>query len=70
MVPQESPSPGRRIPLSTRSSRISLRPLTTVPAAQGVWEKGLIANQNSAYKLRNRLTLERLHEVFGLDADG
>jgi hypothetical protein len=33
-------------------------------------EKGLFVNRNSPCKLRNRFTLDRLHEVFGLDAEG
>jgi hypothetical protein len=32
-----------------------------------VWEKGMFANQNSACKLRNRFTLERLALAFDLD---
>lgn len=32
-----------------------------------VWEKGMFANQNSACKLRNRYTLERLYRHFELE---
>jgi hypothetical protein len=39
----------------------------TVPAELAVWEKGMFANQNSACKLRNGFTLERLAERFGLE---
>lgn len=38
----------------------------TLPREQAIKEKGLFANQNSACKLRNRFTLERLTERFGL----
>jgi hypothetical protein len=38
----------------------------TLPASSAVWEKGMFANQNSACKLRNRFTLERLYLAFGL----
>ena len=33
------------------------------------WEKGMFANQNSACKLRNRFTLDRLTSAFGLGDD-
>lgn len=36
-------------------------------AEQAVWEKGMYANQNSATKLRNKFTLDKLVERFGLD---
>jgi hypothetical protein len=39
----------------------------TVPREQAVWEKGMFANQNSACKLRNRFTLERLATAFGVE---
>lgn len=35
-------------------------------ANEAIWEKGMYANQNSATKLRNKFTLERLTEHFGL----
>jgi hypothetical protein len=38
----------------------------TLPREQAIKEKGLFANQNSACKLRNGFTLERLTERFGL----
>ena len=31
------------------------------------WVRGLRANQNSAFKLRNKFTLEKLIEFFNLD---
>jgi hypothetical protein len=76
--PDGTPVPFRSLPLAASYEHsngeaewvVPVRWLTTVPAAQGVWEKGLFANQNSACKLRNRFTLDRLHEVFGLDAEG
>lgn len=39
----------------------------TVPIEKAIWEKGMFANQNSACKLRNKFTLERLTQLFGLD---
>ena len=39
----------------------------TVPLDQPVWEKGMFANQNSACKLRNKFTIERLSALFNLD---
>jgi hypothetical protein len=41
--------------------------LKTVPLSEAIWERGLFANQNSACKLRNKFTLERLTERFALD---
>lgn len=37
------------------------------PAPQAYWEKGMFANRNSACKLRQDFTLERLAHHFGLD---
>ncbi len=37
------------------------------PAPRAYWEKGMFANQNSACKLRQEFTLERLAHHFGLD---
>jgi len=39
----------------------------TVPREQAFWEAGMFANQNSAAKLRQQFTLERLIEHFELD---
>lgn len=41
--------------------------IQTVTKDRAIWEKGMFANQNSACKLRDRSTLERLTERFGLD---
>ncbi|WP_306304855.1 hypothetical protein [Piscicoccus intestinalis] len=35
-----------------------------MPAEQAYWEKGMFANQNSACKLRQEFTLERLAQHF------
>jgi len=43
--------------------------LRTKPVEEAIWEKGMFANQNSACKLRNRFTVERLTELFKLEAD-
>jgi len=40
--------------------------LKTVSAQEAIWEKGMYANQNSATKLRNKFTLDRLAEHFDL----
>lgn len=37
------------------------------PRSAAFWEKGMFANQNSACKLRQEFTLERLAQHFGLD---
>lgn len=41
--------------------------IKTVPLDQPIWEKGMFANQNSACKLRNKFTIERLSALFNLD---
>lgn len=41
--------------------------IKTVPLERAIWEKGMFANQNSACKLRNKFTLEKLTEYFGLE---
>lgn len=38
-----------------------------VPKTQAHWEKGLFANQNTACRMTNRFTLERLTQHFNLD---
>ena len=41
--------------------------IKTVPLDNPIWEKGMFANQNSACKLRNKFTIERLSTLFELD---
>ncbi len=41
--------------------------LKTNSIKHAVWEKGMFANQNSACKLRNKFTVERLSDLFGLE---
>lgn len=48
---------------------VPVRWLHTVPQAEAYWEKGLFANQNSACKLRQQFTLDRLAERFDVDVD-
>jgi hypothetical protein len=40
--------------------------LRTVPEAEAYWEDNFFANQNSACKLRNRHTIERVKQHFGI----
>lgn len=49
---------------------VPVRWLTAVPAEQAYWEKGMFANQNSACKLRQEFTLERLAKHFDLVEGG
>ncbi|BAN04380.1 endonuclease NucS domain-containing protein [Ilumatobacter coccineus] len=42
--------------------------IKTVGVEDAVWEQGMFANQNSACKLRNRFTLDRLVPAFGVAA--
>lgn len=46
---------------------IPVRWLVAVPTSNAYWEKGMFANQNSACKLRQEFTLDRLSQHFGLD---
>jgi hypothetical protein len=41
--------------------------LKTNPEDQAYWEKGLRANQNSVFKLKNAFTLKKLQDHFGLE---
>lgn len=41
--------------------------IKTVPESKAYWEKGMRANQNSAFKLRSEFTLEKLLKFFGLE---
>lgn len=41
--------------------------IQTLPEEQAFWVKGLSANQNSAYKLKNAFTLDKLTEHFKLE---
>ena len=41
--------------------------IKTIPEEEAYWEKGLRANQNSAFKLKNKFTLEKLIEHFELE---
>jgi hypothetical protein len=41
--------------------------INKVPESEAYWEKGMRANQNSAFKLKSEFTLEKLVRFFGLD---
>lgn len=41
--------------------------IKTVKEEEAYWEKGLSANQNSAFKLKNRFTLDKLIQFFAVD---
>lgn len=45
---------------------VPVRWQVAVPASAAYWEKGMFANQNSACRLRQEFTLERLAKHFGL----
>jgi hypothetical protein len=40
--------------------------IKTVPASEAFWKPGMRANQNTAFRLRSKFTLEQLLEHFGL----
>lgn len=46
---------------------LPIRWIEAKPQSEAFWEKGMFANQNSACKLRQEFTLERLAQHFGLD---
>ncbi|MBA7550096.1 hypothetical protein ES705_42602 [subsurface metagenome] len=39
----------------------------TIPEQEAYWEKGMRANQNSAFKLKNTFTLNNLLNFFQLE---
>ncbi|HEX8163168.1 MAG TPA: hypothetical protein VF538_14960 [Pyrinomonadaceae bacterium] len=41
--------------------------IKAIPKTEAYWEKGLFANQNTACRLTNSFTIERLSQHFGLD---
>jgi hypothetical protein len=43
--------------------------IKTLPQDGAIWEKGMFANQNTAVRLRDPFTLERLTELFQLPSD-
>ncbi len=49
---------------------VPVRWLLAVPTSQLDWEKGMIANRNSACKLDQEFTLDRLGHHFDLDQLG
>lgn len=42
--------------------------LKTLAVDEAIWEKGMFANQNTVCRLRNKFTLERLIDRFGLSS--
>lgn len=48
---------------------VPVRWLASYPRDRAYWEKGMFANQNSACKLRQEFTLDRLSQHFKLDSD-
>jgi hypothetical protein len=53
--------------LETCEYLVRINWIKTIPEEDAYWEKGLRANQNSAFKLKNRFTLEKLIERFELE---
>lgn len=49
---------------------VPIRWIHTVPQAAAYWQKGLFADQNSACKLRQEFTLDKLSRHFGVQSDG
>lgn len=43
--------------------------IKTASKHEAIWERGMFANQNSVYKLRNQFTIERLTEHFKLEEE-
>ncbi len=67
-LPYSAPDMGKMAEDSERSEYlVRVDWIITKPLDQGVWEKGMFANQNSACKLRSQFTIERLTEKFKLD---
>ncbi len=45
---------------------VRIKWLKTLPRDKAIWESGMFAKQHTACKLRNRFTIDRLVELFGL----
>lgn len=65
-VPFQAPNLSRYTQPDTMEFAVRVEWQKTLPREQAIREKGLFANQNSACKLRNAFTLERLSERFQL----
>jgi hypothetical protein len=68
----EAPLKGRYSPKQIENEKlcayfVRVEWLKTLPKSDAYWEKGMYANQNTVTKLRNRFTLEKLVNHFGLD---
>lgn len=69
-IPHKAPDMGQDSDDPERSEYlVKVDWISTKPVEEAVWEKGMFANQNSACKLRNKFTVERLTEKFGLNKD-
>lgn len=67
-LPFQAPEMGKHADDMERSEYlVRVQWIKTLPTNQGVWEKGMFANQNSACKLRSQFTIERLTDIFRLD---
>jgi hypothetical protein len=67
-LPLKAPSLAEYTEADNMEYAVRVEWIKTVPREQAIKEKGLFANQNSACKLRNGFTLERLTERFGLSS--
>jgi hypothetical protein len=67
-APLKAPSLGEYTEPGNMEYAVRVEWARTLPREQAIKEKGLFANQNSACKLRNSFTLERLTERFALDS--
>lgn len=65
--PYQHGSPGEPATDENAEYVVPVRWLASHPKDQAFWERGMFANQNSACKLRQEFTLERLAQYFGLD---
>ncbi len=67
-VPLQAPSLSEYTEPDNMEYAVRVDWIRTLPRDKAIKEKGLFANQNSACKLRNSFTLERLTERFDLDS--
>ncbi|BDO43808.1 hypothetical protein CELD12_32980 [Cellulomonas sp. NTE-D12] len=68
--PYRHVEPGEPITDDNAEYVVPVRWLRASPAERAYWEKGMFANQNSACKLRQEFTLDRLMSHFGVDDVG
>ena len=68
LIPEQNVKDLTEIPDNVKNKLeiVPVRWIVNVPQSEAYWVKGMFANQNSAGKLRQQFTLERLTAHFGV----